>query len=131
MFTPTYILLNVAITALLILIGWIVIRHVQMSKLEDGTDKADDIVGEGPVTGDKTCVEAKVLGVTHALRTPGEPEAYQVICKYTDPETGRSETFTSRVLRKYPGKDIIGKVVRVYLDPHNPGKYDVDLDSAQ
>ena len=131
MYTPTYVLINIAITALLILIGCILIRWYQIGKIQDGDDRPVETAGEKPVTGDKTCVEAEVMGVTRALRTPGEPEAYQVICKYTDPETGRSETFTSRVLRKYPGKEIIGKMVRVYLDPYHPGKYTVDLDSAK
>ncbi|MEE3420749.1 MAG: hypothetical protein VZR02_06585 [Lachnospiraceae bacterium] len=128
--TPTYILINVAITVLLIAIGWIIIRYVQNKKMEENPEGYGDRLDE-PVTGNKTMVVATVLGITRALRNPGDPEAYQVICKYTDPETGREETFTSKIIRQYPGKEIIGKMVKVYLDPREPGKYTVDLDSME
>lgn len=77
-------------------------------------------------TGYLDCV---VLGVARNLRSSErEKQTYYIVAQYTDPATGESRTFSSRSLEKYPGKDVIGKPVRVYLDPDDPGSYRVDID---
>lgn len=50
------------------------------------------------------------------------------MCRYKDPLTGRVETFTSRALENYPGKEVIGRNVTVRIDPREKGKYTVDID---
>ncbi len=73
-------------------------------------------------------VEAEVIGVTRNIRNAGDKMAYYVLCKWTDPKTGKEFTFTSRALQEYPGKEVIGKTVDVHIDPKDPGNYTVDLD---
>lgn len=75
-------------------------------------------------------VEAQILGVTRNLRVEGERETYRVVCRYKDMATGREATFTSRTLPEYPGKEVIGRTVRVYLDEKDPQNYRVDIDSV-
>jgi len=77
--------------------------------------------------GEKT-ITAEVLGVTRNLRTAGEKTAYYIVCRYKDPRTGKEETFSSRPLAEYPGKEVIGKQVTVHIDPLEKGKYTVDID---
>lgn len=55
---------------------------------------------------------------------------YVVKCGYTD-ETGTLHIFKSRNIRKYPGNNLIGQQVRVYLDRNdynNFKNYYVDID---
>lgn len=73
-------------------------------------------------------VEAQILGVTRNLRVEGEKESYRIVCRYKDMATGREATFTSRTLPEYPGKEVIGRTVRVYLDERDPQNYRVDID---
>lgn len=47
---------------------------------------------------------------------------YVVICGYTD-ETGTLHIFKSRNLKKYPGNNLIGQQVRVYLDRNDYNNY--------
>lgn len=79
--------------------------------------------------GGEQTITAKVLGVTRNLRTAGEKTAYYIVCKYQDPVTGREETFTSRALDQYPGREVIGREVTVHLDPREKGKYTVEIDA--
>lgn len=139
--TPTYILMNVIIFAALLIGGFLVIRHLQKNGTigrRDDRQRADYAgafkrTGKrqrgNRVTGEKTSVIAIVAGITKNLRNPGEPETYYVVCNYKDPDSKLSTTFTSRELRTYPGKGIIGKPVRVKLDPDDPDHYTVDIDS--
>lgn len=78
--------------------------------------------------GEKT-VEAEVLGVTRNLRTAGEKTVYYIVCRFKDPLTGKEETFSSRALEEYPGKEVIGRKVTVHIDPCEKGKYTVDIDT--
>ena len=77
--------------------------------------------------GEKT-ITAEVLGVTRNLRTAGEKTAYYIVCRYKNPLTGKEETFSSRPLEEYPGKEVIGKKVTVHIDPLEKGKYTVEID---
>lgn len=77
--------------------------------------------------GEKT-ITAEVLGVTRNLRTAGEKTAYYIVCRYKNPLTGKEETFSSRPLEEYPGKEVIGKSVTVHIDPLEKGKYTVEID---
>ncbi len=140
--TPTYILINIVIFAALLIGGFFIIRHLQKNGTIKGQDKSKNRTRTGEffrstgrrqrgnrVTGEKTSVIAIVAGITKNLRNPGEPETYYVVCNYKDPDSKLSTTFTSRELKKYPGKGIIGKPVRVKLDPDHPDRYTVDIDS--
>lgn len=73
-------------------------------------------------------ITAEVLGVTRSLRTAGEKTTYCIVARYKDPVTGREETYSSRPLDSYPGKEVIGKTVTVRLDPTEKGKYVVEID---
>ncbi|MDO4623484.1 MAG: hypothetical protein Q4B22_11080 [Eubacteriales bacterium] len=70
-------------------------------------------------------VRASVLGITRNLRNPNEKATYYIICRYTDPETGKTEEFTSRELPEYPGQEVIGKWVTVSFDRKG---YHVDIE---
>jgi hypothetical protein len=78
--------------------------------------------------GGEQTITAEVLGVTRNLRTAGEKTSYYIVCRYKDPMIGRVETFTSRALENYPGKEVIGRKVTVRIDPREKGKYTVDID---
>ena len=52
-----------------------------------------------------------------------------MICRYKDPVTGKEETFSSRELDEYPGKEVIGREVTVHIDPREKGKYTVEIDA--
>ena len=80
------------------------------------------------ITGGEKTITAEVLGVTRNLRTAGEKEAYYIICRYKDPATGKEETYSSRALEEYPGKEVIGRQVTVRLDTGEKGKYTVEID---
>jgi hypothetical protein len=41
----------------------------------------------------------------------------------------RAQTYTSRALDEYPGKEVIGRKVTVRIDPGEKGKYTVDIDA--
>ena len=73
-------------------------------------------------------VTAEVLGVTRNLRTKGEKTEYYIVCRCRDPRTGKEETFSSRPLDTYPGREVIGKKGEVHLDAGEKGKYTVDID---
>lgn len=75
-------------------------------------------------------VDAQILGVTRNLRMEGEKESYRVVCRYRDMATGKEATFTSKTLPEYPGKEVIGRTVRVYLDARDPQNYRVDIDTV-
>ena len=81
------------------------------------------------LTGGEQTITAEVLGVTRNLRTAGEKTSYYIVCRYKDPRTGRTETYTSRSLDEYPGKEVIGRKVTVRVDPGEKGKYTVDIDA--
>ena len=81
------------------------------------------------LSGGEQTITAEVLGVTRNLRTAGEKTSYYVVCRYKDPRTGRTETYTSRALEEYPGKEVIGRSVTVRIDPGEKGKYTVDIDA--
>lgn len=75
-------------------------------------------------------VTADIVGVTRNLRgTAGDKVEYYVMCRYFNREGNTWETFTSRALPDYPGKDIIGRKVRVIFHSDDPGDYTVDLQS--
>lgn len=76
-------------------------------------------------------ITAKIIGITRNLRMAGEREKFIIVCSYTEAGTGISETFSSEPVDKYPGKEIIGKSVKVFLDRTDPGHYKVDLASIQ
>ena len=78
--------------------------------------------------GEKT-ITAAVLGVTRNLRTVGEKTAYYIVCRYKDPVTGKEETYSSRPLAEYPGKEVIGRKVTVRLDTGEQGRYTVEIDA--
>ena len=79
--------------------------------------------------GGEQTITAEVLGVTRNLRTAGEKTAYYIVCRHKNPLTGREETYSSRPLPEYPGKEVIGKKVTVHLDPLEKGKYTVEIDA--
>ena len=79
--------------------------------------------------GGERTITAEVLGVTRNLRTAGEKTAYYIVCKFKDPLTGKEETYSSRPLAEYPGKEVIGRKVQVHLDPLEKGKYTVEIDA--
>lgn len=81
------------------------------------------------LSGGEQTITAEVLGVTRNLRTAGEKTTYYIVCRYKDPLTGRTETYTSRALESYPGKEVIGRKVTVRIDPGEKGKYTVDIDA--
>lgn len=93
--------------------------------------RRDLLTGESRLllSGGEQTITAQVLGVTRNLRRAGEKTAYFVICRYTDPATGRVETFTSRALDEYPGKEVIGRKITVHIDPSEKGKYTVEIDA--
>lgn len=74
---------------------------------------------------------AEIIGVAKNLRMPGEPEAFHIVCRWADPDTGETTTFSSEPLPAYPGREVIGKTVTVHLDPGEAGAYHVDLDTIQ
>ena len=76
-------------------------------------------------------VEAVIIGITRNLRMEGAREAYYIICKYTDAVSGAELTFTSDMLYEYPGREVIGKKVRVFIDPSEPEHYHIDLNSMK
>ena len=78
--------------------------------------------------GGEQTITAEVLGVTRNLRTAGEKTAYYIVCRHKNPLTGKEETYSSRPLAEYPGKEVIGKQVIVRLDPLEKGKYTVEID---
>lgn len=78
--------------------------------------------------GGEQTITAEVLGVTRNLRTAGEKTAYYIVCKHKNPITGKEETYSSRPLAEYPGKEVIGKQVTVRLDPLEKGKYTVEIE---
>ena len=81
------------------------------------------------LSGGERTITAEVLGVTRNLRTAGEKTTYYIVCRYKEPLTGRTETYTSRALDEYPGKEVIGRKVTVRIDPGEKGKYTVDIDA--
>ena len=91
----------------------------------------DLLTGEGRLllAGGERTVTAEVLGVTRNLRRAGDKTSYFVICRYKDPVTGKEETFSSRELDEYPGKEVIGREVTVHIDPREKGKYTVEIDA--
>ncbi len=119
-----YLGVNIVILAVLLIGGYFVIRELQSRGMLQGKRRSAN-----PVTGNKTSVIAIVSGITKNLRRAGERETYYVICSYRDPDSQLSTTFTSRELKEYPGKQIIGKPVRVQVDPTDPNHYTVDIDS--
>ena len=78
--------------------------------------------------GGEQTITAEVLGVTRNLRTAGEKTAYYIVCRHKNPITGKEETYSSRPLAEYPGKEVIGKPVTVRVDPSEKGKYTVVLE---
>ncbi|MGN0274150.1 MAG: hypothetical protein ACI4DT_05115 [Chordicoccus sp.] len=76
-------------------------------------------------------VKAKIIGITQNLHMAGERDSFVVLCRYTEPGTGIEETYSSDPVPEYPGKEIIGKTVRVYLDRKDPESYRVDLRSLE
>ena len=80
------------------------------------------------LSGGERTITAEVLGVTRNLRTKGEKTEYYIVCRCRDPRTGKEETFSSRPLDTYPGREVIGKKVEVHLDAGEKGKYTVDID---
>ncbi len=134
--TTTYVVMNLAVLAVLLIVGFIVIRQLQKRGIiKDTRTNAGGFFDRfkekkaNPVTGDKTSVIAIVSGVAKNLRNAGERETYYVICNYKDPDSKLSTTFTSRELKEYPDKNIIGKPVKVKVDPQDPNNYTVDIDS--
>ena len=79
--------------------------------------------------GGEQTITAEVLGVTRNLRTAGEKTSYYIVCRHKNPLTGKEETYSSRPLAEYPGKEVIGKQVTVRLDPLEKGKYTVEIDA--
>ena len=78
--------------------------------------------------GGERTITAEVLGVTRNLRTAGEKTTYYILCRFRDPVTGKEETYSSRALDEYPGKEVIGRQVTVRLDAGEKGKYTVEID---
>ncbi len=76
-------------------------------------------------------VKAKIIGITRSLHMADERDSFVVLCRYTEPGTGIEETYSSDPVPEYPGKEIIGKTVRVYLDRNDPESYRVDLHSLE
>ena len=91
----------------------------------------DLLTGEGRLllAGGEQTITAQVLGVTRNLRTAGEKTVYYIVCRGKDPSTGREETYSSRPLDEYPGREVIGREVTVRLDPLEKGKYTVEIDA--
>ncbi|MGI6051243.1 MAG: hypothetical protein ACOYA9_01990 [Bilifractor sp.] len=80
----------------------------------------------------KGWILADIIGITRNLRGSSNDEVeYYVICQYYDGVTRTNQTFTSRPLKEYPGKEIIGKKVKVIFHSSDPEDYTVDLDSIQ
>ena len=65
-------------------------------------------------------------------RVGGGRHPYIIRCGYTD-ENGTLHIFTSRNIRNYPGNDLIGRQVRVYVDRNDYNNfryYYVDIDEV-
>ena len=77
-------------------------------------------------------ITAEIIGVTRNLRgSSSENTEYYVICRAYDASMRQYETYTSRALKDYPGKQIIGKQVTVRFHSGQPGDYEVDLDTIR
>ena len=76
-------------------------------------------------------LDARIIGITRNLRTEGGREGFHVVCRYQDPSTGAETTFTSDLLPNYPGKEVIGRTVRVMFPGDDPDDYHVDLSSIE
>ena len=74
---------------------------------------------------------AEIIGITRNLRAEGVKEGFHVICRYRDPVSGAETTFTSDLLAEYPGKQIIGRRVRVTFPHGDITEYHVDLSSVE
>lgn len=149
--TQLYILLEVIAAALILLGITPLVRAYQNRKDrgETGTDRfhayADRLKDYyGQAAGNRPSdsrngfvppngwVLAEIVGITRNLRGSGnERVEYYVICRYYDGVTRTNQTFTSKALKDYPGKEIIGKKVKVIFHSKNPEDYTVDLDSIQ
>lgn len=86
-----------------------------------------------------TTVKAEVIGVntherrerrhhtTASHRRYRNTTVYEVLARWSDPNSGRQHTFKSHQLNQHPGEDLIGKEVEVLVDPSNPTSYFVKL----
>lgn len=73
-------------------------------------------------------VMADIVGITRNLRgNAADKVEYYVMCRYYNRDSSTWETFTSAALDAYPGKEIIGKQVRVTFHSSDPEDYTVDL----
>ncbi len=74
-------------------------------------------------------VDATVLGVSRSLRFGADTGmSYFLICRYTDPQTGKTQDLTSDELDEYPGREVVGQTVHVRLNPRDPEGYQVDVE---
>lgn len=95
----------------------------------DGSGQAGNTQDFRPTSG---WVMADVTGIAKNLRGSDRDQVeYYVMCRYYDGISHSYHTFTSRALKNYPGKDIIGKRVKVIFHSSDPNDYTVDLDSVQ
>ncbi len=77
-------------------------------------------------------IMADVVGITRNLRgSQNEQVEYYVICRYFDGVTRTYQTFTSKAMRDYPGKEIIGKRVRITFHSQDPTDYTVDMNTIE
>lgn len=75
---------------------------------------------------------ADVIGITRNLRADASAGVeYYVICRYRDFKEHVEHTFTSRSMKEYPGKEIIGKRVKVFFHSKDPEDYTVDLNTIE
>lgn len=80
--------------------------------------------------GNKGYIEAEIMGITRDLRVDSQQKpVYRVLAKYQ--KRSKEVIFTGEALDEYPGKQLIGRKVRVYKDDSTPDGYRIDLSSAQ
>lgn len=84
------------------------------------------IGGTGRKKGER--IRAEILGVSRSLRSgEDEKEKFYIVCRGKD---AKQDTYTSRALPEYPGKEVIGKEVTVEFHSGEPGDYTVLIDEV-
>ena len=129
-----------AVGAVLLLLGITpAIRYRQQYGVSSGAEQNSYSAGGKQVQEEDTSwipvggwIFADVIGITRNLRTDASSGVeYYVICRYRDFKEHVEHTFTSRSMKEYPGKEIIGKRVKVFFHSKDPEDYTVDLNTVE
>ncbi|MGO5313261.1 hypothetical protein ACTQ1O_02480 [Bilifractor sp. LCP21S3_A7] len=101
----------------------------EQNSYSSGAEQVQEDTSWIPVGG---WIFADVIGITRNLRADASSGVeYYVICRYRDFKEHVEHTFTSRSMKEYPGKEIIGKRVKVFFHSKDPGDYTVDLNTIE